>query len=129
MIKKILSLFKQEGNEDLFVPKDVNVTFHLNYKELPIGTLTVDKAIWTFKYTDEFRGQHDIQPLMDFPDVDKVYVSKDLWPFFVYRIPGLNQYKVQEIIRLEHLDGKNEVDLLRRFGQRSINNPFQLTAG
>ena len=63
---------------------------------------------------------------MDFPDVNKTYRYEELPPFFVQRIPGLGQPKVQKIILEEKIDAHNEVELLKRFGKLSISNPFQL---
>lgn len=74
------------------------------------------------------RGQDLVRPLIDFPDVEKVYRQRDLWPFFLSRIPSLAQPKVQEAIVREGLDARNEVELLRFFGRRTIADPFDLVA-
>lgn len=65
---------------------------------------------------------------MDFPDVDKVYESKELWQFFVMRIPSPEQPEVEEIIKREHIQEDDAVSLLKRFGEYTIANPFRLRA-
>lgn len=124
-IKKI---WHTEGNSDINTPKDESAVFMLMYKNLTIGILSLNDGIWEFKYTEQFRSQNEIKPLIDFPDTSVIYKSNQLWPFFSYRIPGLNQPSVQAIISKEQIDVNNEVALLKKFGRFSIFNPFQLTA-
>ena len=78
------------------------------------------------RYTDEFRSQSQLRPLVDFPDVTRTYKSQDLWPFFSMRIPSLQQSNIRHIVDTEQIDDTDEVRLLQRFGQRSIANPFEL---
>ncbi|MCF8459415.1 MAG: HipA N-terminal domain-containing protein [Flavobacteriales bacterium] len=107
-------------------PQDIKAVFVLRYENLKIGQLDYSDGKWVFEYSNEFRHQNEVQPLVDFPDKEKRYEKTYLWPFFAHRIPGLGQPKVQRIIEKESLNPKNEVDLLKRFGQRSITNPFEL---
>jgi HipA-like protein len=126
MIKKFIhKIWKSEGQEDIATPANQNAEFVLMYKELSIGVLSIKEGEWKFSYTDEFRQQKEIAPLIDFPSTGKEYRSSRLWPFFSYRIPGLNQPKVQEIMRAEHIQN-NEVALLKKFGTISVYNPFLL---
>jgi hypothetical protein len=85
--------------------------------------------MWQFTYTQQFKARADeFYPIVGFPDLDKVYRSDKLWPFFLVRIPELGQPEVQETIRREELDATNEAELLRRFGHRTLANPFTLSA-
>ena len=125
MLKRIINWFSSSEDEHLnAAPHDAVGKWALTYDGLIIGELTVANGEWEFKYSQMYK-QLDKNLLIDFPDKNKVYRSKFLWPFFAHRIPGLGQPKVQKIIQKERLD-KNEVDLLKRFGQRSITNPFEL---
>jgi len=119
--------WKSEGQEYIQTPENITVMFELTYKTLTIGFLKLKKSVWTYEYSDEFKNQSDIQPLTDFPDVDKVYESKELLPFFMQRIPSISQPKVQAEIKKEKIDKTNEAELLKHFGKISITNPFQLT--
>ena len=127
MLKTIKTLFrKSDDRETLYTPKDIQVKFALFYRNLEIGTLSLNNGLWTFQYSEDFKKQEKIKPLTDFPDINKVYDFEELHPFFVSRIPGINQPRVKEIINAEHIDQNNEVELLKRFGKRTISNPFIL---
>lgn len=127
MIKTLWKrLFSNEDQEEIVTDPHKEYLFSLRLKKLEIGVLTLEKGIWTFRYTDEFRQQSQIRPLINFPNLDKVYQSDTLWPFFLHRIPGQGQPRVQEIIKKENLDPKDAGLLLQRFGEYSIANPFRL---
>lgn len=122
MIKRILKYFKSdEGQENFYTPTDVETVFKLTYRSLQIGALSLKAGEWSFKYSEDFKNQDKIKPLLDFPDVNKVYTSEELYPFFIQRIPGVGQ----NIRKSENL---NEVDLLKKFGKQTISNPFILQA-
>lgn len=73
-------------------------------KTFLVGTLRLSKGTWRFKYAHEFINQHELKPLVAFPDVRKTYEADHLWPFFMSRIPGLSQPEVMETISEEGLD-------------------------
>ena len=125
--KKIKSWFSK-GDEDIetHLPVDENATFILKVDDIVIGTLHCENGIWEFKYSEEFKKQKDYNLITGFPDLNKVYREKTLWPFFRIRIPGLKQPAVQEIIKKEQINQENEVSLLKRFGQKTISNPYEL---
>ena len=109
-------------------PEGVVVAFLLRYRNLEVGRLTFEDGFWEFRYSDAFRSQSELQPLTDFPDLDRVYNDEDLWPFFVQRIPSLQQPAVKEFMQKRQLEEIDQATLLRRFGQRTIANPFELDA-
>lgn len=100
--------------------------FELRYDGLRVGNLTCNDGKWTFWYSEEFRHRPDLRPVVQFADVDRVYRSERLWPFFLLRIPSMGQTDVQQALKQEHIDASDEVALLRRFGKRTISNPFEL---
>ena len=103
-----------------------NVAFSVVLDGLEVGRLRLDGDEWVFSYTDQFRKQKKIKPIVDFPSVQREYRSPDLWPFFLLRIPSLKQPAVQEFLREEKVDAPSAAILLRRFGKRSAANPFEL---
>ncbi len=103
-----------------------NAHFRLIYQDLLVGVLSVSNGHWTFRYSDEFRQQSRLRPIIEFPDVSKTYTSEELWPFFGMRIPSLKQTAIREIVDDEEIDESDEAELLRRFGKRTIANPFEL---
>lgn len=129
MLNTIKKMFwKTEEQAALYTPQDTEVVFKLLLNELEVGTLHLKEGVWTFVYSPDFKAQDKVKPLPDFPKVGKSYTSGELYPFFVERIPGLSQPKVQAAIRKEHIDERNEAALLKRFGRLTIANPFELKA-
>lgn len=129
-IKKIFTYITPWAvDNDLQAPK-YNKTkegnFVLKYKNKTIGTLEYKNNKWIFKYSDQFKNEQFIEPIIDFPNIDKVYESEELPPFFASRIPNLKQDF--HLKKLEKYKGdKNDlVSLLKIFGKKSINNPFKL---
>lgn len=126
--KKVIKYLIQhsEGHEGLKTPTDVHAEFILKYEDIPVGYLVLEQGMWKFSYSDEFKEQDKLRPLVQFPDENKVYENEDLWPFFTIRIPGLNQPTIQKILESENIDRSNEVELLKRFGKNTISNPYKL---
>jgi len=112
----------------MVAPLDKKVRFLLKYGDLLVGTLSVEDGVWKFGYSDQFKQSKFLRPIVEFPDVDKVYDRKELWQFFASRIPSPEQPEVEEILRREQISEDDSVSLLRRFGMRTISNPFQLEA-
>jgi len=120
-------LFAQgDGNEHLVTPTAEEARFRLQYGDLVVGWLNLEDGCWSFGYSDEFKRQSAVKPVVDFADVDKRYESDELWPFFAMRIPSLQQPGVKKIIEQEDLDKHNHVQLLKRFGRKTVANPFYL---
>lgn len=127
---KINSWFsKSDEDKETHLPLDENETFILKVDKIDIGLLHCEEGIWEFKYTEEFKKKgKDYNLITGFPDINKIYRETTLWPFFRIRIPGLKQPAVQEIIRNEKIDQENEVELLKRFGHKTISNPYELVS-
>ena len=65
-------------------------------------------------------------PLIDFPVINKIYELDELPPFFAARIPNLNQpFHIKKLLK-RNGDKNDIVSLLEVFGQKSVNNPFEL---
>lgn len=108
-------------------PPEAHAKFLLTYDELLVGTLTVKDGLWKFEYSDKFKLEEELRPIVEFPDVNKIYVNEDLWQFFASRIPSTEQPEVEEILRREHVEEDDAIGLLKLFGKRTISNPFELT--
>ena len=107
---------------------EVEAKFLLKYGNMLVGTLTANKGIWEFEYSDEFKLQTDLRPILELSDVQKHYQSANLWQFFAMRIPSLEQPEIEAILEREHIADDDAVRLLQRFGKRSIANPYELMA-
>lgn len=99
--------------------------FCLRYKHIDIGNLSFKDGMWTFRYADNFRGSR-FRTITEFPDVNKTYTSSELWPFFSMRIPSLRQADIRNIVARENIDEHDEAKLLKRFGRKTVANPFEL---
>ena len=115
-----------DGHEGIETPKDKNAKFILTLDNLIVGELKLENGIWEFQYSDPFKQQNEIKPLTDFPQTGKKYRTEELWPFFAFRVPGLNQPHVQEVIKKRSINSGNIVELLAAFGRKTITNPFEL---
>lgn len=94
-------------------------------RRVVVGWLSQDGESFVFRYSDEFI-QAGLPALPDFPRLGGgPYRSRDLWPFFLVRIPPTDRPDVQrEIQRL----GKpmDLLQLLAHFGQRAVTSPYEL---
>ena len=100
--------------------------FFLKHGELLIGTLTYENGLWKFYYSEDFKKRPDLRPIIQFPNKDRIYESDELWPFFGMRIPSLKQPSVSKIVADEHIEVADHVRLLKRFGRRTVSNPYEL---
>jgi HipA-like protein len=107
-------------------PEGVTAQFDLRYHDMLVGNLRAEDGWWNFSYSDEFRQSDSLRPLIEFPDVAKTYRSRRLWPFFLMRIPSMKQAAIQDVVEHEAIDVDDEIQLLKRFGKRTVSNPFEL---
>lgn len=105
---------------------EVKAEFQLFHGRLLVGTLSVIDGHWQFEYSEEFKLKTDLRPLVEFPDLDEVYQNEELWQFFASRIPSTEQPDVEDVLESENIDETDVVALLKRFGKRTITNPFEL---
>lgn len=127
MLKQFKKWFSKGTADNIHLPADETAKFVIMAEHIPVGILESNQGEWIFRYTEEFKKHRDEYNLIvGFPDVDREYRSQALWPFFRIRIPGLKQPAVQQILIDEHIDQENEVALLKRFGHRTISNPYEL---
>ena len=125
--KRLFSKSGEENEIEIHLPKNENATFELKIDRVVVGTLHCENGEWEFKYTDQFKNlRNEYNPITGFSNLDKVYHNDTLWPFFQTRIPGLKQPAVKEILAKENINETNELELLKRFGHKTISNPYEL---
>ena len=108
------------------LPVDEKLALKVMLGSLTVGTLRAEGGEWFFSYSQEFRNQTEIKPIVDFPVLGREYRSRHLWPFFALRIPSPSQPGVREFIRTQPQAKADEGILLKEFGARSVANPFRL---
>lgn len=139
MKQKLMSFIKKQvPSSSEARDEDEKAVFILMHNSLHIGSLELKDGFWYFEYSILFKqaskkgialGEEEesvISPLFTFPEIDKKYKSKILWPFFEARIPGLKQPEVQAAMKSENIKGTDLVGLLTKFGQKTIINPYEL---
>lgn len=127
MIKKVINkIWGPQEFEDLTIPENQKVIFKLYYNSMHIGTLELNNNEWFFYYSDEFKNSKELSTIVDFPDKNKIYKTKYLWPYFMTRIPSLKQPYIKNLIIKKNIDSNNLVDLLKNFGEKTITTPFDL---
>ena len=126
--RKLINWFQKKENDEveLHLPSDSNGKFVLKLDTIEIGYLECQEGTWHFYYSDPFKKMDDLYSIPGFPNLDKEYSSKLLWSFFQTRIPGLGQPLIKEILEKENIDKTNELALLKRFGKKTITNPYTL---
>lgn len=127
-MKGVMNLAKEwlGWKKEIKVAKDTKAEFFLFLGDLLIGTLSVTDGKWKFEYSDEFKKHSEIRPLIEFPELNEVYEKEQLWQFFASRIPSMEQPDVEDVLENENIAEDDAVALLKRFGQRTITNPFEL---
>lgn len=131
MTKSIKNIFKKKDpkmnyEKGIKSLTDENAVFELKYKNLLIGTLEYKfkENVWYFEYSEEFKSQKNIAPILSFPNTDKVYSGKELWSFFSSRIPDNTSESTDN---KEKESNSSLIDLLKSYGQKTITNPFDLS--
>ena len=112
-----MSISHSKGKNNTIEDKPVD--FILKFDKLEIGILSFTDNTWFFSYSEEFKSQKEILPLVNFPTVNKEYTSNELWPFFVSRIPSTAQRQLSE-------ENQATTTLLKIYGRKTIANPYQL---
>lgn len=130
MLKHFKNWFSKSQDDpeiEIHLPKNANATFELKIDKVVIGKLHCEDGEWQFMYTEEFKQlRNQYNHIAGFSNLDKVYRNDTLWPFFQTRIPGLKQPVVKEILKKENINETNELELLKRFGKKTISNPYEL---
>lgn len=122
-LKKYLAkIFWSESQNDMVLASEEEAQFNIRLGKLLIGTLEYSDSMWHFCYSNDFKIQNRILPLTNFPSKEKDYYTRDLWPFFASRIPSNAQLQIDNDNPKDDL-----VTLLRRFGRKTIANPYELS--
>lgn len=116
------------GREAAPAASETHAKFLLSLGKIPVGTLSVCDGLWRFEYSDAWKNQTQYRPITQFPDLNRVYESRELWPFFALRIPSLKQELFRQTVAREHIDPNNKAALLSHYGRHTITNPFVLLA-
>ncbi len=124
-IKRYLTPWQQEGKNQTFHARG-NALFELRYKNKLIGTLRHIDNNWIFQYSEEYKQNPFVTPLVNFPDINKTYISEEIPPFFAARIPTVNKPAQKAKLKKHNADPTDLIAMLEIFGRYNVNNPFEL---
>ncbi len=122
ILEKIKVFWHDSDETNLQAVKGSKGRFDLLFKNMLVGVLQYENGIWSFSYSDEYKAQKQYEPLVNFPNMDQVYKSEQLWPFFASRLPGISELKENEKKNMDVLS------LLKQYGRHVITNPYQLVS-
>lgn len=85
-----------------------------------IGTLKKNEK-YEFQYSQDIKKcqEKGFDLLVSFPDINKKYVSENLFPEFLSRIPGPNRIDIKDILEKYKLESYNAFELLKRSGAKT----------
>jgi HipA-like protein len=101
----------------------------IDCEQVLIGELSNDAGEYVFRYDANYAARADYPALAAFPDKQREYRSRELWPFFDVRLPPLNRADVQHVIRERNIDAGDTLRLLAELGRRTITTPYELRYG
>lgn len=113
-------------------PSQKEARFELRYEapgedEITVGYLVFQGGMWTFTYSKEYKGRPELRPIEGFDEIDKVYRSSVLFPFFAVRVPDVDREDVKRTLQKVRIKKPEVPDLLRLFGRRVVSSPaFEL---
>ena len=110
MLNRIKLFFTKNEDSSSYLPDDAKATFLLKVDGINVGTLHCEDGKQKFKYTEDFKKNQEYNKIIEFSDLDKVYRSEMLWPFFQTRIPGLKQPAIQEKLKKDQIDEENSLN-------------------
>ena len=122
IIEKIKVFWHDSDETNLQAVKGSKGRFDLLLGSMLVGVLLYDDGMWSFSYSDDYKAQSKYEPLVNFPNLDHVYKSDQLWPFFASRLPGVSELNEEE---RKHPD---MLALLKKYGRHVITNPYKLVA-
>jgi len=125
MVKMLMKKFSKKSSYlKSLEQKTDSKKFVLSYSNNIVGYLKHIDNQWIFVYSDWFKNQDRLMPLVEFPKKNATYKSNELWPFFTSRIPSEKQIKLRNI--QSNRPSQSIEELLEKFGKQTINNPFVL---
>ena len=94
----------------------------------PVGVLDHDSSGYRFRYLDTAGTIEGFRPFIGFPDLDRVFESPRLWPFFNLRIMDRKRPDFPQYVQWLGLDADaSELDILSRSGGEQKGDSVALT--
>jgi HipA-like protein len=85
----------------------------------------VPRGKYFFKYLPAFK-EKGLASLPGLADLDKVYVSDELFPFFEERIPDMRRPEIRDWMRRHDLEEENKLAVLGALSRKAVTDSFEL---
>lgn len=104
-------------------PSESTLEVFRRFTEQPslIGRLSWEQGEYVFRYEPSYGGT----PISAFPNIEQVYRSKNLWPFFATRIPPLDREDMRKEINERKLGEDQTIEILGSVAKISAANPYE----
>ncbi|MGH9410126.1 MAG: HipA N-terminal domain-containing protein [Vicinamibacterales bacterium] len=124
---RLLSSFSAFRGRQQRKPAHFTLLYDGGSEVVTVGHLTFDQDTWTFVYDGEYKRRPDLRPLEGFDDLERVYRSSVLFPFFAVRVPDPDRGDIRRQLDQDRIKDPQPTDLLRLFGRRVVSSPgFEL---
>ncbi len=104
-------------------------TLHLIYEGKPVAELRKvkkgDEYFFYFRYLPAFRLAR-LAPLPGLPESNEGLWNKQLWPYFVERIPDTRRPEIEALMRERKINRYDELQMLEELGSQTITDPFEI---
>lgn len=92
-----------------------------------VGDLEFDGRMWSFRYSEEYKLRRDLRAIEGMDDINRIYRSSVLFPFFAVRIPDVDRDDVRRRLEEDRVRDPEPADMLRIFGRHVVSSPaFEL---
>jgi HipA-like protein len=98
---------------------------HEGKSDILVGMLSQEEGDFVFRYDPAYVQRSSARPISAFPDLQKEYRDKLLWPFFAARIPPLEREDVRAEIARSHLQPGDTIRMLGTLSMKTITNPYR----
>ena len=110
-----------QASADSSPERALSIYRHTPNESCLVGRLFREQEELVFRYADGFK----LEPISAFPDKDKEYRSKALWPFFAVRIPPMDREDMQKQISSGSLEKDQVLEILGSVAKVSVTNPYE----
>ncbi len=95
-------------------------------ERIVMGRLRREGDAYRFDYEPGVMRRSDVQPIPEFPELDRTYRADRLWPFFTSRLPPLKRQDVKATIAARGVSPDDTLELLVELSGGSVASPYVL---
>lgn len=100
-------------------------TVQIMYGETAVAELSRQQGRYLFRYLEAFK-ERGLTPLAGLPDLDEIYESAELFPYFEERIPDTRLLAVRQWIERQGLPVDDKLTLLAVLGRKVVTDCYEI---